>query len=52
MVTSLAQLDSSLSLVLIPNGNYLSTRESLYVNINLMRMGCSGRGVLTLTEPR
>jgi hypothetical protein len=52
MVTSLANFRSDYTIVHIPSGNYLEAREELYVNINLLRMGCSGRGALTLQEPR
>ncbi|KIJ56680.1 hypothetical protein M422DRAFT_22838 [Sphaerobolus stellatus SS14] len=51
MVTSLANFRSDYNLVLIPDGNFLAAREQLYVNINLLRMGCSGRSTLTLAEP-
>ncbi|KZW04083.1 hypothetical protein EXIGLDRAFT_758383 [Exidia glandulosa HHB12029] len=51
MVTSLATFRSDLNIVLIPDGNFLHMREQLYVNINLLRMGCSGRTVLNLANP-
>ncbi|KAF8592329.1 hypothetical protein K439DRAFT_1655872 [Ramaria rubella] len=51
LVTSLSNFRSDYNLVLIPGGNFLAAREQLYVNINLLRMGCSGRSVLTLEEP-
>lgn len=51
MVTSLATFRSDLNIVLVPDGNFLDMREQLYVNINLLRMGCSGRTVLNLANP-
>jgi len=52
LVTSLANFRSDYNLIPIPDGNFLTVREQLYVNINLLRMGCSGRSALTLAEPR
>lgn len=52
MVTSLANFRSDFTIVHIPNGKFLEIREQLYTNINLLRMGCSGRSALTLEEPR
>lgn len=52
MVTSLANFRSDYTIVLIPSGNFSTARERLYTNINLLRMGCSGRSALTLEEPR
>ena len=52
MVTSLANFRSDFTIVHIPGGNYLDVREQLYTNINVLRMGCSGRSALTLEEPR
>lgn len=51
MVTSLATFRSDLNIVLVPDGNFMDVRERLYVNINLLRMGCSGRTVLNLSDP-
>ncbi|THH10221.1 hypothetical protein EW145_g1459 [Phellinidium pouzarii] len=51
MVTSLANFRSDYTVVYIPEGDFSAHREQLYVNINLMRMGCSGRSALTLQEP-
>ncbi|KDQ20764.1 hypothetical protein BOTBODRAFT_50829 [Botryobasidium botryosum FD-172 SS1] len=50
MVTSLPNFRSDLNIVPVP-GDFQSIRERLYVNINLLRMGCSGRSALTLDEP-
>ncbi|KAF5389046.1 hypothetical protein D9757_004895 [Collybiopsis confluens] len=50
-VTSLAQFRSDYTIVHIPGGNLESARQQLHTNINLMRMGCSGRSGLTLEEP-
>lgn len=52
MVTSLAGFRSDYTIVHIPSGNFLEIREKLYTNINVLRMGCSGRSALTLEEPR
>jgi hypothetical protein len=52
LVTTLNNFRSDYNLILIPDGNFLAAREQLYVNINLLRMGCSGRSALTLEEPR
>ncbi|KZS97577.1 hypothetical protein SISNIDRAFT_546672 [Sistotremastrum niveocremeum HHB9708] len=51
MVTSLANFRSDFTIVQIPTGDFLASRERLYANINLSRMGCSGRSALTLEEP-
>ncbi|KAH9951569.1 hypothetical protein B0H21DRAFT_716557 [Amylocystis lapponica] len=51
MVTSLANFRSDYTIVHIPRGNFLDIREQLYTNINILRMGCSGRSALTLEEP-
>ncbi|KAG6821260.1 hypothetical protein H0H93_002370 [Arthromyces matolae] len=52
MATSLAHFRSDYTIVLIPDGNFLLVREQLYTNINLLRMGASGRSALTLEDPR
>ena len=52
MVTSLANFRSDYTIVQIPGGNFLAVKEQLYANINLLRMGCSGRSALTLEELR
>ncbi|CAG7848712.1 SubName: Full=Related to SIN3 protein-binding protein STB2 {ECO:0000313/EMBL:CCA69064.1} [Serendipita indica DSM 11827] len=51
MCTSLANFRSDLNIVNIPGGHYLQSRDKLYVNINLLRLGCSGRTALTLDPP-
>jgi hypothetical protein len=38
--------------VLVPGGSFLAARERLHANVALRRIGCSGRGALTLQEPR
>ncbi|KAG2367361.1 hypothetical protein BDR07DRAFT_1458031 [Suillus spraguei] len=35
----------------ISDGDFLAVQERLYCNINLLRMGCSGRSAVTLEEP-
>jgi len=52
MITSLANFRSDLNIVKIPNGKYIDYRERLFVNINLLRVGCGGRTALNLDEPR
>lgn len=52
MVTSLAHFRSDYTIVHIPGGDFLAVQDRLYSNINLLRMGCSGRGAVTLDEPR
>jgi hypothetical protein len=52
MVTSLANFRSDYTIVPIPSGYFLEARDLLYTNINLLRMGCSGRMALTLQAPR
>ncbi|KAF7301688.1 hypothetical protein MIND_00734300 [Mycena indigotica] len=49
--TSLAHFRSDFTIVQIPDGDFLQARDQLYTNINLLRMGCSGRSALTLEEP-
>ncbi|KAG9317280.1 hypothetical protein JVU11DRAFT_1475 [Chiua virens] len=51
MVTSLAHFRSDYTIVHIPDGDFLAAQERLYSNINLLRMGCSGRSAVTLEEP-
>ena len=51
MVTSLAHFRSDFTIVHIPDGNFLNVKDQLYTNINLLRMGCSGRSALTLDDP-
>ncbi|KAJ7638832.1 hypothetical protein FB45DRAFT_1055059 [Roridomyces roridus] len=51
LATSLAHFRSDYTIVNIPNGDFLNARDQLYTNINLLRMGCSGRTSLTLEEP-
>lgn len=52
MVTSLANFRSDLNIVKIDEGDFVAARDVLYVNINLLRLGCSGRTALTLEAPR
>ncbi|KIP10582.1 hypothetical protein PHLGIDRAFT_84823 [Phlebiopsis gigantea 11061_1 CR5-6] len=51
MVTSLANFRSDFTIVHISRGNFLEIQERLYANINVLRMGCSGRSALTLEDP-
>ena len=52
MITSLANFRSDLNIIQIPHGDFLAARDLLYVNINLLRTGCSGRSGLNLDEPK
>ncbi|KAG5221093.1 Protein STB [Salix suchowensis] len=51
MNTSLAGFRSDFTIVYVPNGDFGVIKDQLYTNINLLRMGCSGRSALTLEEP-
>lgn len=51
MITSLANFRSDYTVVQIPGGDFLQYRQRVFVNINLQRLGCSGRSALTLQEP-
>ncbi|KAF9586126.1 hypothetical protein BGW38_009396 [Lunasporangiospora selenospora] len=51
-VTNLSSFASSLNIVLVPkDGNFDTYRRRFYLNLNLRRMGCSGRSALTLKPP-
>jgi len=52
MTTSLANFRSDFTIVPIPNGQFLTVQQQLYANINLLRMGCSGRSALSLDGAR
>lgn len=52
MVTSLMNFRSDYTIVHIPNGSFLTVRDRIFCNINLLRMGCSGRSPLMLDEPK
>jgi hypothetical protein len=51
MVTNLSGFPSSLTVVLVPQGDAKIHREDFFVNENLKRLGCSGRVGLTLLKP-
>lgn len=51
MITSLANFRSDYTVVHVPDGNFPAHRDRLFANINLLRMGCSGRTALTLQDP-
>ncbi|KAG8804735.1 hypothetical protein FRC20_003849 [Serendipita sp. 405] len=51
LTTNLASFRSDLNIVRIPGGDYLADQDKLYVNINLLRLGCGGRTALTLESP-
>jgi hypothetical protein len=49
MLTSLAHFRSDYTIVLIPDGRFSPpVKNRLYTNINLLRLGSSGRTALTL----
>ncbi|ORX92939.1 hypothetical protein K493DRAFT_338540 [Basidiobolus meristosporus CBS 931.73] len=51
MATNLDQVPTSLNLVSVPDGKYDEHIIDFCVNINLKRLGCSGRSALTLKPP-
>lgn len=51
LVTSLAHFRSDYNIIKISTGNFLSVRDQLYSNVDLLRMGCFGRTALTLEDP-
>jgi len=51
MVTDLISFPTSLTTLLLTDGDYESHKLTLYININLKKFGCGGRGILTLKEP-
>ncbi|KAF9354558.1 hypothetical protein BGX34_010947 [Mortierella sp. NVP85] len=51
-VTNLSLFTSSLNIVLVPEeGDFDRHRRRFYLNLNLRRMGCSGRSALTSKMP-
>jgi hypothetical protein len=51
MITNLSGFPSSLTVVLVPDGDAKSHREDFFVNENLKRLGCSGRVGMTASKP-
>lgn len=51
MVTNLSGFPSSLTVILIPDGDLKKHREDFIVNEDLKRMGCAGRAGLSLSHP-
>ncbi|KAF8306479.1 hypothetical protein DL93DRAFT_215888 [Clavulina sp. PMI_390] len=51
MTTSLGSFRSDLNIVHVPTGEALPVLDDLFVNINLGRLGASGRIALSLDEP-
>lgn len=51
MVTNLSTFPSSLTIVLVPDGNLRKHREDFFVSEDLKRLGCSGRVGLTIAPP-
>ncbi|KAG0007805.1 hypothetical protein BGZ80_004212, partial [Entomortierella chlamydospora] len=50
-VTNLSLFDSLLNIVLVPDGDFDYCQQRFYLNLNLRRMGCSGRSALTFKPP-
>lgn len=51
MVTNLSTFPSSLTIVLVPDGNLRKHREDFFVSEDLKRLGCSGRVGLSIAPP-
>lgn len=51
MVTNLSTFPSSLTIVLVPDGDLRKHREDFFVSENLKRLGCSGRVGLSIAPP-
>lgn len=51
MITNLSSFPSSLTIILIPDGDIRRHRADFFVNENLKRLGCAGRTGITLAEP-
>ncbi|KAG8973067.1 hypothetical protein FRB90_010022, partial [Tulasnella sp. 427] len=51
MTTFLPNFRPDLTIVQIPGGNYREIQDRFYANIDLLRMGCTGRRALSLDEP-
>lgn len=52
MVMNLSSFPSSLTVIPVPDGNARKHREDFMVNLNLKRMGCSGRAGMNLQYPQ
>lgn len=50
-VTNLGTFASFLNLIHVPNGDFEAHIQNFNLNLNLRRLGCSGRGALTFTPP-
>ncbi|KAL5606641.1 hypothetical protein BROUX41_003038 [Berkeleyomyces rouxiae] len=51
ITTNLSSFPSTLTPILVPDGDIRSYQKMFIVNENLKRLGCSGRAGLTLDEP-
>ncbi|KAF2268196.1 Sin3 complex subunit [Lojkania enalia] len=51
MITNLSSFPSSLTVILVPEGDIKKHRELFFVNENLKRLGCSGRSGIKLAPP-
>lgn len=51
MTTFLPNFRPDLTIVQIPGGNYRAIQDRFYANIDLLRMGCTGRRAVSLDEP-
>lgn len=50
MITNITAFPSSLTMILVPDGDVKSVRQDFVVNENLKRLGCSGRVGLTFSK--
>ncbi|KAF2272069.1 uncharacterized protein EI97DRAFT_386544 [Westerdykella ornata] len=51
MVTNMGAFPSSLTAIPVPDGDAKKNREPFFVNVNLKRLGCSGRIGIKLAPP-
>ncbi|CAG8474279.1 6950_t:CDS:10 [Paraglomus brasilianum] len=51
MVTNLNTFPPALNTVLVPDGDFEGQKMYFYVNLNLRKVGCSGRGAMLLKKP-
>ncbi|CAI2162618.1 6976_t:CDS:10 [Funneliformis geosporum] len=50
-VTNLSTFPSSLNIILVPDGDYEAIKLDFFLNLNLRKIGCSGRSALSLKPP-
>ncbi|CAG8504283.1 7535_t:CDS:10 [Paraglomus occultum] len=51
MVTNLNTFPPMLNTVLVPDGDFEGQKMYFYINLNLRKVGCSGRSALSLKKP-